>query len=281
MATGAPSARQPAVPVRWRRNAEFLTDDQLGRLREAFRKAMAINDDRGYSWYAGVHGLPLPMYCEPAHGTDIFLPWHRAYLYKFERALQDAARDPGVTLPWWDWTSPRSQGGKVPRPFASARGSDRRANPLYSAKVDPVALAQWNASNPPFRYSPTTKRFLGEPGSPPLPTKREIADLMKIGNFSQFSQALEQPHGAVHVWVGGERGHMGDIPFAAFDPIFWAHHTMVDRLWRVWQLNHPGAIVPAALLRRPLKPFEFTVADMIDAPALGYDYASATTRVPA
>ena len=68
-----------------------------------------LRDDRGYAFYAGLHGLPLPEYCQ--HGTLLFLPWHRAYLYFFERALTDAlrrARDDqavAVSLPWWDWTS--------------------------------------------------------------------------------------------------------------------------------------------------------------------------------
>lgn len=41
---------------------------------------------------------------------------------------------------------------------------------------------------------------------------------------------------------------MGQIVYAAFDPIFWAHHCMIDPLWRIWQLRHPGALPPARLL---------------------------------
>ena len=33
----------------------------------------------------------------------LFLPWHRAYLYFFELALQDQDPAHAVTLPWWDW----------------------------------------------------------------------------------------------------------------------------------------------------------------------------------
>ena len=36
---------------------------------------------------------------------------------------------------------------------------------------------------------------------------------------------------------------MGTIAFAAYDPIFWAHHTMIDRLWRLWHQKHPNARV--------------------------------------
>ena len=37
------------------------------------------------------------------HGWEEFLSWHRAYLYGFEKALQDI--DPSVTLPYWDWAA--------------------------------------------------------------------------------------------------------------------------------------------------------------------------------
>ncbi len=33
---------------------------------------------------------------------------------------------------------------------------------------------------------------------------------------------------------------MGDVAYAAYDPLFWAHHAMVDRIWRLWQLKHTG-----------------------------------------
>jgi tyrosinase len=281
VATGTPQAPAAlAEPVKWRRNAEQLTPDQLERLREAFRRAMAIKDDRGYWGHAGIHGLPLPDHCRTAHGTDLFLPWHRAYLYRFERALQDRG-DPGVTLPWWDWASPGSQtdGGQLPRAFAVRRAGNRQ-NPLFSAEVDPVGLDQWNRQRPPppFAYARRTERFPGQLGA--LPTEPQIRRMLRIDDFRTFSGALEEIHGSVHVWVGGERGHMANVPFAAFDPVFWAHHCMIDRLWRLWQRAHPQAVLPAGLHTRALRPFELTVGQVLDVGPLGYDYASATTRVP-
>jgi hypothetical protein len=53
---------------------------------------------------------------------------------------------------------------------------------------------------------------------------------------------------------------------------------MIDRLWRLWQLRHPTAAVPAGLLSEALPPFNITVAQTIDANALGYDYASFSSR---
>ena len=38
-----------------------------------------------------------------SHGRDTFLPWHRWYIYQFERALRISANDCSLTLPYWDW----------------------------------------------------------------------------------------------------------------------------------------------------------------------------------
>ena len=35
---------------------------------------------------------------------------------------------------------------------------------------------------------------------------------------------LEFMHNNIHYWVGGDGGHMAQIPVATFDPIFWFHH---------------------------------------------------------
>jgi tyrosinase len=39
------------------------------------------------------------------------------------------------------------------------------------------------------------------------------------------------PHGGVHVGVGG---WMSDFNTAARDPVFWLHHSNIDRLWEAW-----------------------------------------------
>jgi tyrosinase len=73
---------------------------------------------------------------------------------------------------------------------------------------------------------------------------------------------------------------MGQIPTAAYDPIFFAHHTMIDRIWRLWQLAHPAASPPTTLLGRALPPFAMTVTETLSTTALGYDYAASTASVP-
>src|SRR5918993_4135379 len=98
-----------------RRNASTLSAADAGRVGSAFAAAYELGDERGYGYLAGLHGLPLPSYCE--HGTSLFLPWHGAYLYMFERALQDQA--PAIDVPWWDWSSDASHRRGLPAVFAA------------------------------------------------------------------------------------------------------------------------------------------------------------------
>ena len=266
MSTGTPRAQAPASPVRFRRNVDRLTAGQLGNLRSAFEAVYALTDDRGYAHHAGIHGLPLPIGCDNAHGTPYFLPWHRAYLYFFERALRD--RVPRAMLTWWDWRTGPQRPAQVPQAFRS-RTVGGRTNALHSARVSRLALEQGRRAG--LVVGSRTRR---EPGDAALlPRAAEVRQVLELRDFLDFSGALEGLHDRVHVWTGG---HMGLIPFAAFDPIFWAHHTMVDRLWRLWQLRHPGARPPGAILDEALPPFRMTVRQTLDVTALGYDYAVAS-----
>lgn len=97
---------------------------------------MDISDDRGYNHWAGVYGLPLPIGCRNAHGTAFFLPWHRAYLYRFERAPRDQV--PDAMLAWWDWRTPAGRQGEIPDALVERRDTGQD-NPLHSAEIDPLA----------------------------------------------------------------------------------------------------------------------------------------------
>ncbi len=246
------------MPLRHRRSITALQPDQLAAFRQAIIAAQAISDDRGYQYWAGVHGLPLPIYCQ--HHTPLFLPWHRAYLYFFERALQDLV--PGVTLPWWDWTADH-QGG-LPAAYSEVE-IDGHANPLYSSPIQPAAREPQGSDH--------TIRSPADPQMPPLPDPQAIQDLLGVQQFTDFQQQVENIHDGIHMWVGGT---MSDIATAAYDPLFWAHHTMIDRVWRLWQLAHPGAMPPSSLLHQALPPFPMTVSQTLDSDMLGYDYAVAT-----
>lgn len=101
--SAAPARPGRAGELKQRMNIDCMTEDDLDRLRAAFRELYALNrwpeDARNYNNLALIH----QNHCQ--HGWERFLPWHRIYLYQFEQALQDI--DPSVTMPYWDWTMPQ------------------------------------------------------------------------------------------------------------------------------------------------------------------------------
>jgi tyrosinase len=50
--------------------------------------------------------------------------------------------------------------------------------------------------------------------------------------------SLEAVHDVIHIY-GGLKGHMTYVPLSAFDPIFFMHHAMTDRLVAIWQILNP------------------------------------------
>lgn len=254
--------RQGISTLRHRKSVDELDDSEVSALRQGFVAMEAINDDRGYGHWAGIHGLPLPIYCK--HGSPLFLPWHRAYLYFFEQYLLDQAPDAG--LPWWDWST---QTG-IPTSYDAAQLADGSANPLATGPVTGIPQQQFDQTG--LQAVDVTSRQPDDPSV--LPSAQQVADVLNAPDFTDFTTRLEDIHNGVHVWVGGT---MGLIPLAAYDPIFWAHHAMIDRLWYLWQLAHPGANPDANLLDTALAPFDMTVRQTLDISTLGYDYAAAVS----
>lgn len=263
----ANESRQAQGDIKLRKSIWSLSEEELAALREAFRRAMDITDSRGYLHFGSLHGQGDPPQCE--HRNQLFLPWHRAYLYVFELALQDLI--PGVTLPWWDWT----RSPELPPAFADETDPEGNPNSLLSA---PIGLV--GGVRPPGWPERTTRDPSAEetwmPGGE-LPAESNLAYVMAAVNYDDLTFRLEDVHNAVHVWVGGE---MLDQRFAGFDPIFWSHHCMVDRLWALWQLKHPGDNPRREHLAKGFNYFrDLTVADTLDFTDLGYDYAEAEVVV--
>lgn len=268
-----------------RQDVDALSDSELAALRDAYEKMMQITDNRGYNYWAGVHGVPQN-YCwhggsrfipgTPGGPYNLFLPWHRAYILYFEHAARD--QDSSAVLPWWDWTSTQSHTTGVPTAF-SAETVNGQTNPLYKSHIT-VPSAQ-----PPLDRD--TQRFPGDPSE--LPASTDVEDLYSVTQFEEFSSRLEDIHNFIHGWTGGVStengrqvgGDMGVIATAAYDPIFWSHHCMIDRIWYLWQLRNGVNNIPADYLSVILTPFRFTVKDVLNIGALGYEYAVTGVTVEA
>lgn len=238
-----------------------------------FRKAMkaiqARLDNHSFNHIAGFHGAP-GFWCwhhQTFRGikttTRLFLPWHRAYLLALEQELQDNVAD--AALPWWDWTSDRG----IPDSY-DVKEIENEPNPLYNYHIQVLHTIR----NPAI--DKVTIRFPGRHPFGRLPAKQEILNLLNYSDWASFSDKLQDYHDGVHVWVGGD---MFDPITAGFDPIFYAHHCMIDRIWYLWQLKWGNSGIPETILDLPLQPFAQKVRQVLDVQSLGYEYALDTTEI--
>ena len=233
-------------------------------LADAYGKMQALSgtDNRSWIYWAEFHGFnrydcwhhsrvgPGPGELFP---YDLFLPWHRAYLVYFDRAARE--QNPAAILPWWDWTTDESHTNGLPVAYRTGDES------LTSGPVPEI---------PPSQPARRTARNPRPPGI--LPTPEQVESLLQLTSFEDFSNQLQSVHDGVHIWV---RGDMGSVATAAFDPVFWAHHAMIDRIWYLWQLRHGVNNIPSNYLDKALFP-GLTVQQVLDVRTLGYDYASAS-----
>jgi hypothetical protein len=204
-------------------------------------------------------------WCACEHGNNRFLTWHRMYLWYFERVLQAAAGDSSLRLPYWDYaTDPTLPAAYRDETYVNEAGQTV-PNPLRVQARQPALNA----------------------GSTGLsPAVRSAAGAMTATSFGSFRSALEQtPHGAVHcALVAGScpNGLMGAVPASALDPIFYAHHTNIDRLYECWLRVNEAARLPSDPAHLNTQ-YTFVdadgstpqrrVSDMLRLSQLGYSYA--------
>ena len=149
----------------------------------------------------------------PAPGQANFFGWHRMYVYYFEQVLRWAANDNTLRLPYWDYTDPANVA--LPAAFRTTNAV------LYDAKRRPT---------------------MNSGASTLSPNSTNIDTLLTHANYFGFEWDIETGvHGYVHCVTGPTCpvAHMGDVPVAGNDPVFYDHHDNIDRIWACWQHLHP------------------------------------------
>jgi tyrosinase len=210
--------------------------------------------------------------CSPAgyctHSSTLFPTWHRAYLALYEQALvrnaiavaeeftgddynKYTAVARNLRIPFWDWAQLPAEGEN---PFPNMFTDDEVS--VYSP------TGQKNIANPLKGYNfkdTETHDFMNGDTTERKPTftvdnrKQLRSDLWTVlssnqiynafatqalttdgGNFNPSS--LEAIHDNIHILTGG---HMTIVPQSAYDPVFWLHHTAVDRVFAIYQAAYP------------------------------------------
>lgn len=221
------AATNPLFSQRIRKDHREMTPTE----KMAFVEAVKLNKMNFYN--QGLHhechggGFVTNSYCptgnstfQNVHGVEIFLPWHRYFQWDVERLLREKDFIGGgkITIPYWDW--------RVETSAANSTWDD------YSF------LGQFN-SDPNWTDLMNLSRFWTSDLNNVAPSSvaSTVNSFMGYNDYHNFRTVLE---GTIHAWghieIGGEMSGQR----SPWDPVFFLHHGMLDKLWQEWEEKSSG-----------------------------------------
>lgn len=249
----------------------------LAALQVALDSMRKMDCSQTSSWYyqGAMHWVPTSLpnnpFCESYHKSpgDLktawdncthapnsesnFLLWHRLYIAHFERIVRKLSGYQDFALPYWGYTDTTNV------------AVNRRMPQIYQDKTKSLYEVS--------RFDSLNNNYPVQGGILPA---LNLTDLFENTDFLLFTSNIDTaPHGAMHGYIGGgfndlsiynpiyqkptEGGLMGHVPSAAFDPIFWAHHSNIDRVWQQWTNSPNGSLVTLKDLQN--QPWKYTFFD--------------------
>ena len=197
-----------------------------------------------------------------AHKGQGFPTWHRFYLLAWERALQEINDDEDFALPYWDWTKYGLEelstnellGENTESGIVEGKYLDGWYSICTTCTNPTSAVNGTGICNPNLNREGSLKRSPSK--KTPAPKKEDVDFALRferydvppysrhsscnfrnlLEGFTSTKTALFSPrahtlHNQLHKHVGGT---MIDVPAAPNDPIFWLHHSFVDRILEQW-----------------------------------------------
>ncbi|KAF7051605.1 hypothetical protein CFC21_059829 [Triticum aestivum] len=254
----------------------------------ALTKALPHTDPRSFYQMANIHCA----YCTGSyrqtthpeldmqiHFSWFFFPFHRAYLYFFERIAAKLLGEPDFALPFWSWDVP--DGMRMPPELANS------SSPLYDPVRNPrhapprlvdlgfVGVESNRTDEQQIQHNLRTmyKQMIGNAALPSLFHGQPF----RAGQFDKPGPGTVElsPHNTVHTWTGdialANVENMGTYYSAGRDPLFYPHNSNIDRLWEAWR--EVGAA------RGYRGHVDFTDRDWLDSSFLFYDEESRLVRI--
>ncbi len=151
-------------------------------------------------------------------------PAQRKLLREFERRLQRI--DPGLTVPYWNW----SLDWQAPElsPIFDADHLGGNGDETTHVVTDGL-LPNWAVSYP---VPHLLTRDFNDQFNPFFSPAALNAIVSASTTYDEFRSRIELiPAGRVHNSIGGDMASTA----APNDPLFWLHIAFVDKLWADWQ----------------------------------------------
>jgi tyrosinase len=215
-----------------------MTESKKNNLVEALK---ALFNNGQYADLVSIHSDSRHKHHFSGETEDVpgrFLPWHRLFLYELENRLNSVSSTKDIRIPYWDWIKDRD----IPELVIDLK-------PLFrSVPIFNVSQNKFFDENIQVRrrigvYIDQNTHLPVE-----LPNKDKVTELLNQPTFNDFNNYLNRSHNRVHMWVGGttvnppqsrdQLGTMSDPEVSPADPIFFLHHSNIDRLWDKWNENH-------------------------------------------
>jgi tyrosinase len=231
LAQGQPPERQSLEGLAW-------NDPIIATYRDAVGIMKQKADSDIFSWVnlSSIHGSDPDTYHYCPHGNWYFLPWHRAFVVTYERIIRNLTSNNAFAMPYWDWTSHPT----MPDVFLHPTTPDGKPNALY---VNDQGFGMtWTRTWPPQQPMPVS-----QVGPAVLQSILNSTDYEDFGTSRPNGQNSLDPSwvldgsGAQGVLEGNAHNNThnnigGWMPSAASprDPIFFMHHSNIDRIWALW-----------------------------------------------
>ncbi|KAH8602301.1 hypothetical protein B0O99DRAFT_499777 [Bisporella sp. PMI_857] len=179
-----------------------------------------------------------------SHNTQDFLLWHRLFLHVFETALRERCGYQGHLI-YWDWSldaedltkspvfdnvygfggngnssAPRSVGNG----HCVTEGPFAHMEAFYFGDVNKTMKHCFSRGFISSAVAYNKIKYVGPDA---------LEDVLSSDTYDMFYSRLEHgAHNAIPLTIRGDFLRVT----APYDPVFYLHHTQLDRLWHRWQL---------------------------------------------
>ncbi|KAJ0168435.1 Tyrosinase [Colletotrichum tanaceti] len=170
------------------------------------------------------------------HGVGAFLPWHRWYMTVHENLLRQECGYTGP-IPYWNEQEDQAAG---PLTAASIWGTDPTASFGTGLTLEDGCVADGPFAGLTYNVNIQLERGAEQCLAYDFKeaqfdkVSQDIVDACyALTTYDDFNTCLGgTPHTSGHYAIGGT---MDDVSLSPADPLFFMHHTNLDRLWWEWQ----------------------------------------------